>query len=181
MFNWLAPVLGVNEQVLLSKLLRILVVTVTIPLLLFWVKRIYDESVKRRERRRRTYADALGACLEYKEYVFAIYRRGKKDREAERLRISSGLMDVQKRIAHHQAWLMTESKAVSAAYEKLVKCLRKVAGGEMKKAWNTPPITRDSQMTIGPPIDWSELDDEVASYVKAVRRTLSPWTAFKRK
>lgn len=181
MLDQLTSLLGISNQLLLIKLLNILFLTITVPLLLFWLKRVYDESVKRRERRREIYAEALAVCLEFKEYAFAIYRRGKKDPEAERLRISSSLLEVQKRIAHYDAWLMTESVPVSQAYTRLVKCLRKVAGGEMKKGWNAKPITKDSEMTIGPPMDWSELNVETKTYVKVVRRKLAPWWNIKQK
>jgi hypothetical protein len=149
--------------------------TITVPLLLFGVKSVYEGYKNRQERQRTLYADALSACMEYKEFVFVIYRRGKADPEAERIRISEALRDVQKRIAHYQAWLETESAEVSKTYNALVKRMREVAGKEMKRAWRTPPIERDDQMIITNHIDWEDLGEYEARFTLAVRRELSSW------
>jgi hypothetical protein len=165
----------------LIKLRNLLLVSVTIPLILFLIRRWYADHMQRKDRRRQMYAEAFAVCMEYKEFPYVIYRRGKKDPEAERVRISEAIRDVQKRLAYHQVWLRTESGYVSAAYEKLVAQLRELPGKEMKKAWRTRPITRDDQMIIANPIDWKKLDEAADDYIKAVTRKLAPWWNLKEK
>src|SRR5579863_10473683 len=98
-----------NANIELWKLL----VSISLPLLLFVVQRLYQNYDQNRERRRKLYAEAYTACMEYKEFPYVIYRRGKSDPEAERLRISTELRNVQKTISYHRAWIKTESDEVS--------------------------------------------------------------------
>lgn len=165
----------------LVKLRNLLVMSVTIPLILFLIKSLYTDHMKRKERRRKLYAEAFAVCMEYKEFPYVIYRRGKKDPEAERIRISEALRDVQKRLAYYQAWLKTESSYISKAYDELIKQLRELPGKEMKKAWRTKPITKDEQMIIENPIDWSKLDEAAEAYIRAVDHKLVPWWNVKKK
>ncbi|HSX05098.1 MAG TPA: hypothetical protein VLF69_01370 [Candidatus Saccharimonadales bacterium] len=163
------------------KILFYLFVSVTLPLLLFLLRNMYQSYRKNQERRRGLYAEALTACMEYREFPFVIYRRGKSNPEAERRRISEALRDVQKRIAYYQAWLATESPNVSKAYDALVQRLRDVPGEEMKRAWRTDPIDSDEQMIIANHIDWKDLKNFEDSYIAAVNRELTPWWRFNKK
>jgi hypothetical protein len=152
--------------------------TVVVPFALYLLQNAYQNYRSRLDRRRQLYAEAFSACMEYKEFVFVIYRRGKSDPEAERLRISEALRDVQKRMGYHQAWLETESDKVAEAYDMLVRRLRNVAGSEMKAMWRNPPITKDEQMIIEKPIDWKDLGEFEKRYIKTVKRELTPWWVF---
>lgn len=164
---------GTSNELVLG-IFKSLLTAVAAPLLLFIVKSWHSESVKRRDRRRDLYANALSACMEYKEFPFVIYRRNHKKPEDERLRISEALRDVQKRIAYHQSWLRTESQDVAGKYDELVSTLRSVAGEEMKKRWKTAPIKKDADMTVAPKFDWSAITAKETIYLKAVRKQLAP-------
>lgn len=60
-------------------------------------------------RRRSTFADAYAAVVAYAEFPYVVRRRRASAPEDERIRISTELRSVQERIAHHCAWLYTES------------------------------------------------------------------------
>lgn len=165
---------GTSNELVIG-IFKALLAAVAAPLLLFILKSWHSELVKRRDRRRELYADALSACMEYKEFPYVIYRRNGKKPEDERLRISEALRDVQKRIAHHQAWLRTESKHVADKYDDLVSTLRSVAGEEMKKRWKAAPIKNDAEMTVLPKFDWTAITQKEAAYLGAVHKQLSPF------
>jgi hypothetical protein len=164
---------GTSNELVLGTF-KALLTAVAAPLLLFIVKSWHSEFVKRRDRRRELYADALSTCMEYEEFPFVIYRRNGKKPEDERLRISEALRDVQKHIAYHQSWLRTESMSVADKYDELVSTLRSVAGEEMKKRWKAAPIKKDADMIVAPKFDWSAITAKEASYLKAVRKQLAP-------
>lgn len=171
----LLKVLSGTSNELVLGIFKALLTAVAAPLLLFIVKSWHSEFVKRRDRRRELYADALSACMEYKEFPFVIYRRNGKKPEDERLRISEALRDVQRRIAHHQSWLRTESKSVANKYDELVSTLRSVAGEEMKKRWKADPIKKDADMTVAPKFDWSAISAKETAYLTTVRKQLAPF------
>jgi len=165
---------GASDAVVLG-IFKALLVSVAAPILLFVIKSWHTEFVKRRDRRRDLYADALSACMEYKEFPYVIYRRNGKKPEEERTRISEAMRDVQKRIAHHRAWLMTESKDVAVKFDDLINALKSVAGKEMKERWKAAPITEDAEMTVVPKFDWSPITKKEEAYIAAVRKQLAPF------
>ena len=77
-----------------------------------------------------------------------VRRRRSSSPEDERIRISTELRKVQEDIAYHSAWLTTESRHVSDAYNKLVRRMREVAGAEIHKAWTEPPVQSDDDMNM---------------------------------
>lgn len=170
-------VTGTDNQVVIG-VFKVLLTTVALPLLLFLIKGWYSEGMERRNRRRNMYADALAACMEYREFPYVIYRRNGEQPAAERTRISEALRDVQKRIAHHRSWLKTESQDVANKYEELVDTLKRVAGEEMKRRWKTAAIKKDADMTVVPKMDWHLIEEKEEAYIKAVRKQLAP--AWKR-
>lgn len=159
----------------------VLFASIVVPFVLYLLQSTYQNYRSRQDRRRQLYAEAFSICMDYKEFVFVIYRRGGSNPEAERLRISEALRDVQKKMAYHRAWLRTESKTVADAYDGLVKRLKEVAGSEMKTAWRTPPITKDEQMIIEKPIDWKDLGKYEKRFTEIVERELTPWWVFWRR
>lgn len=172
--DFLELLTGTSDAVVLG-IFKALLVAVAAPLFLFVIKSWHTQTVKRRDRRRNLYADALSACMEYKEFPYVIYRRNGKKPEEERTRISEALRDVQKRIAHHRAWLMTESEDVATKYNELVASLRSVVGEEMKKRWKAAPIKKDAEMTVAPKFDWTSITEKEEAYITAVRKQLAPF------
>lgn len=169
----LQSVTGTDSAVVIG-IFKALLIAVALPLFLFFVKSWHSECVKRRDRRRTMYADALAACVDYREFPYVIYRRNGEKPAEERTRISEALREVQKRIAHHRAWLKTESHDVANKYEDLVVTLRAVAGEEMKQRWKDKPIDEDADMTVVPPMDWHLIEEKQEAYLKAVRKQLVP-------
>jgi hypothetical protein len=113
-----------------------------------------------RTRRRDLYSAGWAAVQAYKEMAFAIRRRNREDRAAERVRLSEAMSEIQKDLAYHEAMIGRErvsetvflvtgqdlSGAVGDAYSKLVAETRKVAGGIIKRSWDEAPISSDSEM-----------------------------------
>jgi len=122
-------------------------------------------------RRREMFARAFAACQAYREFPYVVRRRGTSDPEAERLRISGELRQVQQELAFCVGWMTTESKAVSEAYREFVDSVRAVAGGEIRKAWESEPTGSDRDMSMI--VDLSGIKIAEDSYLAAVRRHLS--------
>jgi hypothetical protein len=133
-----------------------------------------------RARQRDLYASAFQAYAAYKEMPYAIRRRHDLPAD-ERLRLSEITREIQERLSYFVAWTAAESVAVGDAYAALVNELRKIAGGAMRDAWLTAPITDDAAMNIAPTIiDLSSLTSLEKAYAAAVREHLTaiaPWWA----
>lgn len=120
------------------------------------------------------FAEALEVVAAYNEFPYAIRRRQPRDPEAERIRLSDGLREVQARLSFYVAWTKVESSAVGAAYESLVGQLRSVAGQACHDAWLAPPASTDSDMNFPPGvIDLSGLKQYEDAYLAAVHAHLT--------
>lgn len=134
----------------------------------------------RTARKRDQFAEALSVVLEYWEFPYVVRRRRHDQPEAERIRISEAMRDVQKRLAFHQAWIRTESRRVSKVFDELVVQTRVVIGGQICEAWETAPINDDSQMNISD-VSFDGLSDTRDRYLKSVEDELSFWPESWRK
>lgn len=124
----------------------------------------------RREEQRRVrqcLAEAYKAYAQYKEFPYAIRRRSDVDPAGERTRLSEALRLVQADIAYHQRWTEVEDDALGPAYNALVAEARRIVGGEMQKAWETPPISTDNQMNMGSSVNLARLDAFERSFLVA--------------
>lgn len=131
----------------------------------------------RANRQREVFAQAFVAVVAYEEYPFVIRRRRASEPDGERIRISTDLRMVQEKLSFYSAWLKTESKDVSIAYEDLILEVRKVAGKLMREAWETPPIFDDSEMNM-PDLSVNELAVFKEKYLQAVSAHLSAWPTW---
>jgi hypothetical protein len=128
-----------------------------------------------RQRRRRSYAEALAAGVAYREFPYAIRRRRDDLAGDERVRLSEALREAQRELAFHQAWIKLEgSSRTVVAFERLVAETRKIAGGYMHDAWNGPAAKADPEMNITG-IDYSSIKPLEEGYLAEVRRDLSWW------
>lgn len=134
----------------------------------------------RTARKRDQFAEALSVVIEYWEFPYVVRRRRHDQPESERIRISEAMRDVQKRLAFHQAWVRTESMRVSKVYDELVVQTRVVIGGQIRKAWETAPITDDSQMNISD-VTFDGLSEIRDRYLDTVEQELSLWPALGKK
>lgn len=132
-----------------------------------------------RQRRRRSYAEALAAGVAYREFPYAIRRRRDDVPGDERVRLSEALREVQRELAFHQAWIKLEgSSGTVQAFERLVAETRKIAGTYMHDAWNGPPATTDADMNIMG-IDYSSIKPLETGYLAEVRKDLSWWRIWR--
>jgi hypothetical protein len=127
-----------------------------------------------RTRLQQLYADAFSAIVSYQEFPYAIRRRRAPapGQEAvaneERLRISEALQTVQEALSNYRAQISNESAAVSQRYDDLVHKTREIAGKEMHKAWEAPPVSDDPAMNTAH-IDYSGLATPEKLYLNEVR------------
>lgn len=123
-------------------------------------------------RQRQEFSKAFAACVAYEEFPYIVRRRRNNAPQDERVRISSEFSIIQRELAYYSAWLATESKNVSKAYENLVAQLREIAGAEIREAWLTPPIDSDSGMNM-PDLGLSALKPLKEAYLLEVAYHLS--------
>lgn len=111
----------------------------------------------RNDRQRALIADAFGDIAEYREYPYIVRRRRHDEPEAERARITAELSAIQHRLNRNQAVLKVEAPRVGRAYAELLGATRRVAGGEIRLAWELDPCASDAGVSI-PDVDLSSLD-----------------------
>ena len=103
-----------------------------------------NQQAARRERRARSFAEALTAIEDYAEMPYRIRRRlGTPDARHE---ISAELSKIQSRIAFQHAWLQIEATEVAAVYHELICAARNDAGKQIRDAWARAAAATDKQM-----------------------------------
>jgi gas vesicle protein len=135
-----------------------------------------------RARVRTTFAEAFQTVAEYKEFPYAIRRRRHDQPEAERVRLSEALREVQTKLSYYLMWTKAESDEVGQAYETLVRELRKSAGKACREAWLAPPAREDKDMNFGRPgvIDLSGLKPYEEAFISASTRHLKEMRRLRR-
>lgn len=127
-----------------------------------------------RQRRREFYAAALETTLAYREFAYAIPRRNREERAAERVRLSEALREVQRDLSRHEALLRIERATdVYVAYVRLVRKTRQVAGGYIREAWKREPIAEDAEVNVDRPLDFSAIDPYCDAFLEAVDKDLA--------
>lgn len=109
----------------------------------------------RTDRQRALFAEAFGDIAAYQEFVYIVRRRRHDQPEAERVRISTELSGVQRRLNHHRAVLKVEAPRVARSFGELLDAARRIAGAAIRDGWNTPPITADSDVHVN--VDLTEI------------------------
>lgn len=103
-----------------------------------------------RRRRREAHGRALEAVANYVEMPFLIRRRRHDEPSAERARLSEKFGAVQAELACVEAQIRADpDPEVRSAFAALVAAMRTTAGVQAAMAWDAPPITTDSQMSMG--------------------------------
>ncbi|MEV7590927.1 hypothetical protein AB0O42_11665 [Streptomyces sp. NPDC089922] len=129
-----------------------------------------NQRAARRERRSRTFAEALTAVEEYLEMPYRIRRRPTSpDARRELTDEASSLLA---RMAFHHAWLQIEASAVAEPYAALVAAARSEAGAHMSEAWQEPPIDTDSGMNLGTAYSRDRSNTARATCIRVMRRHL---------
>lgn len=126
-----------------------------------------------RNRIRTTCAEAFEVVAAYKEFPYAIRRRRADTPQAERVRLSDELRQIQARLSYFTAWMRGEDAALSTAFDDLVSNLRRIAGKACHDAWLAPATDADAAMNFPPGvIDLSDLNSYEDTYIAAVKTHL---------
>lgn len=134
-----------------------------------------------RDRVRTMCAEALAAVTAYKEFPYAIRRRRRDEPSAERARLSDEMRHIQERLSYYSAWMKSESRDLSDAYETLLSELRSAAGRACHDAWLGRPADTDQDMNVAPGVvDLSSLTAHEDAYIAAVRKHLQEILGFRR-
>ena len=132
----------------------------------------------RLDRQRQLFAEALGAVMAYREYVFIVRRRPDDDAQT-RHSITSELSQVQAQLNTFRGQLLVEAPRVGRRYMELVDATRSTVGMLIHAAWDTPPITSDSAVHA-PDVDYRPLAPYDEGYLTAVTDHLSLlWTPLR--
>jgi hypothetical protein len=148
-------------------------VTGAVSLLTLAINAVLTAYRDRVNRRREMFAKAFAAAVAYEEFPYVVRRRRISAPEDERIRISTELRKVQEDISYYSAWLFTESRPISEAYETLILRRREIAGKEIHEAWNQSPIGSDAEMNIAG-LGLGRLKPFKQAYLHEVADHLSP-------
>lgn len=154
------------SDLLLGLLVSGALVTALVTVILNRRKSLEDE----RARIRATCADAVEVVAAYKEFPYAIRRRQKDRAAEERIRLADDMRRVQARLSYFTTWMGGEDPLLAAAFDDLVKNLRRVAGKACHDAWLAPPNDSDADMNFAPGVvDLAELAPYEDAYMAAVK------------
>jgi hypothetical protein len=147
-------------------------ITGAVSLALLAINAWFTGHRERVNRRRDVFSKAFTATVSYEEFPYVVRRRRASSPEDERIRISNELREVQEKLSYYSAWLSTESPSVSQAFNTLIKQLRAVAGTEISRAWNEPPMSEDTGMNM-PDLGLGTLRPFKGAYLREVSAELS--------
>jgi hypothetical protein len=154
------------------------VIAATIAAVVAIVTLIAQARRNRVDRQRQVFADAFADVAAYCEYPYIIRRR--LDDNADRLRITNDLSEVQQRINKHRAILRVESPTVAVAYETLVSTTRSIAGAANRDGWDQPVRGPGDKPNVSD-VDLSAIAPAQDAYLQAVADHLSAWPAWARR
>lgn len=106
------------------------------------------QAGNRRERRIRTFAEAMAVVSEYAEAPYHVRRRADSS-PATRSAVTGLISDVQAKVVYYQAWLAVECPALSGLFDEYVALMRRESGGHMTAAWGVDPMKKDSDVPLG--------------------------------
>ncbi|MET4920983.1 hypothetical protein P3L51_01135 [Streptomyces sp. PSRA5] len=130
-----------------------------------------NQRAASRERRAKTFAEALTAVEEYLEMPYRIRRRPESS-ALVRQQLTDEVSGLLARMAFHQAWLQIEASTVAGHYTTLVATARAEAGTQMSLAWQQLPITSDDGMNLGSAYPRDRSNAARAACIDVMRRHL---------
>lgn len=130
----------------------------------------------RSDRQRELFGAAFGDVASYCEFPYIVRRRRHDQPEDERVRISTELSDVQRKLNHHRAVLRVEAPRVARAYTALVGAAKLTAGASIRQGWGLNPIASDTEIHVTD-VDLSAMQPFEEAYLTAVadHLALTPW------
>lgn len=132
----------------------------------------------RADRQRELFGIAFGDVSSYCEYPYIVRRRRHDVPEQERIRITTDLSEVQRKLNHNRVVLRVEAPRVASAYDALVDATRHIAGAAIHEGWNLAPITADTGVHVTD-VDLTGIVPIEDIYLTAVadHLALTPWWA----
>ena len=132
-----------------------------------------------RDRRRRAHGLAIEAVVAYLQMPYAIRRRRHEPEHAsaERVRLTEAFTTVQTHLACAEALMRSDADSrVRQRYADLVTALRRDAGGQASKAWESPPISNDHEMGMGDlHAALAEVRAQQQRFELSAARSTQPW------
>lgn len=136
------------------------------------VSAMIGRSLAARDRRREEYADAYKSAVEWREMLHRVRRRTPSDEAA----LTERFHALHERIAFHEGWIGSDSRAMSIAFKKFQLSVRAETREDIRKAWGEDPArtTSVTEHAGGDPVPDRSSDER---FLLAVRRHLSwqPW------
>jgi hypothetical protein len=109
---------------------------------------LVTQFVNRRDRKAKSFAEALAAVREYQELPYLVRRRAASD-GATRAAHAQRWSEVMAKLGFYVAWLRIDSPTAGLAYADLVTQTRRQCRGHLADAWAGTVIESDADM-IGP-------------------------------
>ncbi len=128
----------------------------------------------RLDRQRELFAGVFGDLTSYCEFPYIVRRRRKDEPDAERVRISTELSEVQRLLNRHRAVLRVEAPRVASAYGDLLDATRRIAGAAIHDGWDAVP----GESAHVADVDLSGIDPYTDAYLQATRDHLSIWPTW---
>lgn len=125
------------------------------------------------ERRRKQYATAYADLVAWTEIPYRIRRRT-GDGPDELAALASVVHELQERTACHRAWTALDSKGAGRCYAAALAEIKARTRPEIEAAWNSPPISGPTGMTIG------DLDIACTSELEHVATVFAHQFGFRR-
>jgi hypothetical protein len=129
-----------------------------------------NRRAARRERRARTFGEALSVVEDYAEMPYRIRRR--PGTAEGRNQLTEEVSRIYSRLAFHQALLDIEAPAVADAYRLLANEAKAEVGEQMKTAWQKPLRTTDAEMNLEKHYDRKRVDPARDHCVAIMRAAL---------
>ena len=130
----------------------------------------------RSDRQRELFGAVFADIASYCEYPYIVRRRRHDVPEEERIRITTELSEVQRKLNHNRAVLRVEAPRVARSYAALVEATRRIAGGAIHEGWNLTPIAADTSVHVTD-VDLSGIKPYEDAYLTIVadHLALMPW------
>jgi hypothetical protein len=133
---------------------------------------LFNQSLARRERKARAFAEALSDLRRYQDFPFKIWRRSTADADS-RQRLSEEQSAIGIQVRFHLVWLQIDSPVVGEAYQSLWNVVRPARRANRLIAWTTPPRIHDRDMAAEPRFQQAVGWPEMALCIRAMRNELS--------
>ena len=139
-----------------------------------------NQSWSRRDRRAKSFADAMAALTRWEQVPFTIWRRPSSSPEVRSI-LGKEITECYAGVTYHIALLRLESPLVGDAYVLLNNTLQQAKNDNQDRAWGSPLLTSDQDMTTDPPFEFVNAKPERDLCRLAMQRDLALWRRFTRK